>query len=183
MGQHHRPVAGRHRADDLIVLTNEVRIVIPGHPAPKGSLKCIGGRGGRGHVLIEDNTRTKDWRHTVAMWVRNKWPTHQHADQGQPVGAEITFTLPRPKGHYRTGKNAHLLRDTAPLHPVGHSTGDVDKLLRLALDALQDTDVLPDDCAVVETSARKAYPRPVTAPDQLDDVLGYPGIAIRLYPI
>lgn len=165
------------------MLTDEIRVAIPGHPAPKGSLKCIGGRGGRGHVLIEDNARTKDWRTAVAFWTRRTWPTDQHADPQQPLAAEITFTLPRPAGHYGSGRNAHQLKPSAPAHPVSHSTGDVDKLLRLVLDALQDTDVLPDDCAVIEVHTRKAYPRPPGTPDLPDDVLGYPGVVIRLYPI
>ena len=65
---------------------------------------------------------------------------------------------------------------------MSHSTGDLDKLVRLALDALQDTGVIPDDCAVVELTARKAYPHD-TGTKPLSDVLAYPGIVIRLYPI
>ena len=161
------------------MLDQEITITIPGHPAPKGSLKCIGGRGGRGHVLIEDNTRTKDWRKIVAYWCQKKWPPEQRADPGQPVGVEVTFTLPRPKGHYGTGRNAHTLKGSALTLPVGHSTGDVDKLLRLLLDALQDAGVLPDDCAVIETVARKTY---VDGPELVPDSLGYPGVLIRVFP-
>lgn len=161
-----------------MTLTTELVISIPGHPAPKGSMKCVG-RGGR-HQLVEDNKRTKEWRTTIALWVKRRWPEDQHADPKQPLGAEITFTLPRPKAHYRTGANAHLLRDAAPEHPVSHSAGDVDKLLRLALDALQDTDVLPDDCAVVEVTTRKSYP---AHDEDAYDVLTYPGVVIRLYPV
>jgi Holliday junction resolvase RusA-like endonuclease len=163
------------------VLTTELVVTIPGHPAPKGSLKCIGGRGGRGHVLIEDNARTKIWRSTVAGWLTRAVPERFNAEKGQPIGAEITFTLPRPRGHYGTGRNSDVLKPNAPRHPVSHTTGDVDKLLRLALDALQDTPILPDDCAVIEVHTSKAYPR--TAREAWGDVLGYPGVVIRLYPI
>lgn len=130
-------------------------------------------------MLIEDNRRTKDWRTVVALWVRRKWPKDANAAPGQPIGVEVTFTLPRPKAHYRTGRNAHMLRDAAPAWPTGHSTGDVDKLVRLVLDALQDTDALPDDCAVLEVTGRKAY---VGGVEQMPDQLGYPGVVIRLYP-
>jgi Holliday junction resolvase RusA-like endonuclease len=160
------------------MLTNELVITIPGNPAPKGSLKCIGKRGSRGHVLIEDNTRTKPWREHLVSWL-NKLT--QQAELGQPIGAEITFTLPRPAGHYGTGKNAKTVRPSAPTHPTGHQTGDVDKLLRLVLDALQDTDLLPDDCAVIEVTGRKAYPADDTAHHW--DVLPWPGVRIRLYPL
>ena len=159
------------------MLADELVISIPGEPIPKGSLKCVG-RDGH-HQLIEDNKRTKDWRKTVAFWVKRRW--HASAPKGQPLGAEVTFTLARPKSHYGTGRNEHLLKATAPAHPVSHSTGDVDKLLRLVLDAIQDTDVMPDDCAVVEATARKAYALDSSVP--WGDVLGYPGVVIRLYPI
>lgn len=166
------------------MLDHELYIVIPGRAAPKGSLKCVGGRGR--HQLVEDNARSKGWRETVAGWVRRKWPTEQRAAKGQPVGAEITFTLDRPKSHYGTGRNAGQIKSQhVDALPVGHGTGDVDKLLRLVLDALQDTDVLPDDCAVVEALARKAYVDPNAVVDGATDIpdrLHYPGVVIRLYP-
>lgn len=161
------------------MLDREIYISIPGHPAPKGSMKCIGGRGGKGHVLIEDNARTKDWRAVVAVWCRKKWPRDAYAAPGQPVGVEVTFTLPRPAGHYGTGRNAALVKGSAPTHPVGHNTGDLDKLTRLICDALQDAAVIPDDAAVIELVARKSY---VDGDPHVPDRLGYPGVVIRVYP-
>ena len=160
------------------MLTHELAIVIPGHPAPKGSLKCVGGRGR--HQLIEDNPRSTTWRTEVARWVKRKWPTEQRAVKGQPVGAEVTFTIERPKSHYGTGRNAHTLKPAyVDALPVGHTTGDVDKLLRLVLDALQDADLLDDDCAVIEATARKTY---VDGPPLVPDRLDHPGVLIRLFP-
>lgn len=159
------------------MLTTELIITIPGEAIPKGSLKCVGRNGH--HQLIEDNKRTKDWRATLVLWIKRKWPAH--ADRGQALGAEITFTLKRPASHYGTGRNAYLAKPSAPAHPVSHRAGDLDKLIRLVLDAIQDTDVLPDDSAVVEIQARKAYALDVSLP--WGDVLGYPGVVIRLYPI
>lgn len=159
-----------------MTLTTEQVISIPGWPAPKGSMKCIGGK--NRHQLIEDNKRSKPWRDVIALWIRRSW--HEQADPGQPVGVEVTFALPRPKGHYGTGANQGHVKASAPDHATSHSTGDVDKLARLALDAIQDTDVLPDDSQVVELLARKAY----LADDGPEgDVLHYPGVVIRLYPI
>lgn len=162
---------------------NQTRVVIPGNPAPKGSMKCVGQRGKAKHVLVEDNERTGPWRETVATWAGRKV---QPFTAGEPIGAEITFTLDRPKGHYGTGRNAKVLRPAAPVFPIGHNTGDVDKLLRLVLDALQDADVLPDDCQVIEATTRKVYvsPSPVDDPWSVAyDALGHPGVVIRLYPI
>lgn len=162
------------------MLDREITIAIPGHAAPKGSMKCVGGRGKVKHQLVEDNARSQPWRDLVAQAIRRHWPPDAYAERHQPVGAEVTVTLPRPAGHYGTGRNAGTLRPgIRGVYPVTRSAGDVDKLLRLILDAVQDTDVLPDDAAVCEATARKAY----VAPDGPDDVLGYPGVVIRLWPL
>lgn len=160
------------------MLTHEIRAVIPGTPAPKGSLKCIGGKG-RGHQLIEDNARTKPWREKLARLLRRSWPTDQHAEPKQPIGAEITISIDRTPSHRGTGRNAHVLKASAPSYPTGHNTGDVDKHARLTLDALQDAGILPDDCIVVDLHIRKAYVGCSSTPD----ALGHPGVVIRLFPI
>jgi Holliday junction resolvase RusA-like endonuclease len=162
------------------MIAREVVVTIGGTPVGKGSLKCVGTRGARQHVLVEDNPRTQAWRDEIARAMRAA--EFEVADQGQPIGIEISSTLPRPAGHYGTGRNSGGLRPSAPEHPVAHGTGDVDKLARLVLDALQDADVLADDAQVVEVLSRKAYP------DEgglvpLPDVLTHPGVRIRIYPI
>lgn len=163
-----------------MMLDQELYLAIPGEPKTKGSMKCIGQVGKRQHVIIEDHKSAKPWLDALTLWLRKKWQSA--AAKGQPLGAEATFTLPRPKAHYRTGRNATQLKPSAPAHPVGHNTGDVDKLLRVVLDALQKADVLPDDCAVLEVTARKAYVVPAGHHGP-PDALGYPGVVIRLYPI
>lgn len=55
----------------------------------------------------------------------------------------VTFHLPRPKGHYRTGANAHLLRDSAPEQPSVKP--DLDKLVRSTMDGLSEAGVWHDD--------------------------------------
>jgi crossover junction endodeoxyribonuclease RusA len=161
------------------VLTHEIRAVIPGHPAPKGSLKCVGGPKGRGHRLVEDNARTGPWREKIAGWLRKEWPADRRAADRQPVGAEVTVSIERPAGHYGTGRNAAVLKASAPRYPVSHATGDVDKHARLTLDALQDAGVLPDDCIVVELNVRKAYVGCPWTPD----ALGHAGVVIRVFPM
>lgn len=154
-----------------------VTITIPGNPAPKGSLKCVGRRGRVAHVLLEDNANAGPWRTTIAGWVTSKWPARQYADAGQAIAAEVRFTIDRPASHYGTGANRRVIKGSAPAWPVKRSAGDVDKLLRLILDALQDGDdpVLPDDAAVVEVATSKVY---VGTPYALD----WPGVRIRLRP-
>lgn len=168
-------------ADGLTVLTAEIRIVIPGTPAPKGSMKCVGARGGRGHQLVDQLKRTKPWQETIAAAVRREWPHNQHAHDHQPIGCEATITVPRPAYHYGTGKNARQVKSRyADVFPVEHGHGDTDKHSRSILDALQSTDVLPDDAQVVDLTAYKRFEEPQ---HPTGDVLPCPGVVIRLYPL
>jgi len=73
--------------------------------------------------------------------------------------------LKRPKGHYRTGRNSHLLRDSAPLYPAG--VPDLDKLCRAVLDGLTMGGAWKDDSQVINLHAVKKY--------------GVPGCRIEIY--
>lgn len=162
------------------MIVDEVVLTIGGTPVGKGSLKCVGRRGNRQHVLIEDNPRTEHWREEVARAARAA--EFEVAGRGQAVGVEITSTLARPAGHYGSGRNAKRVLPSAPEHPTAKGSGDVDKLARLVLDALEDADVLDNDAQVVEVLSRKSYPDDgVRLP--LPDTLDHPGVRIRIYPI
>jgi crossover junction endodeoxyribonuclease RusA len=136
----------------MTMLVEPVHLTIPGEPIPKGSLKCVG-RPGR-HQLVESNPRVAAWRRIVATAAA---AGGQRADHWQPVGVDVLFRIDRPTSHFGTGRNARRLRDAAPPFPVQHGTGDVDKLLRLVLDALQDGHLLHDDAQVVASYAAKMW--------------------------
>ena len=162
------------------MLRAEIVLTVPGHPAPKGSLRCVGGRGGRGHTLIEDNPRTKPWRDTITRLARR---ATQAAAKAQPVVVEATFTIPRPASHYRTGKHSETIRPAyVAALPTGRGSGDTDKLVRLVLDALQDAGILPDDAQVVEVVGRKAFTLDPGAAEMVPDAMATPGARIRVYP-
>jgi len=76
------------------------------------------------------------------------------------VQVSIEFIMPRPKSHFGTGKNAEILKNSAPFFCTSKTTGDVDKLTRSTLDALSVTSggtVLADDSLVVCLQALKRY--------------------------
>jgi len=82
---------------------------------------------------------------------------------GQPVltggvTLRVVFGFQRPKSHYRTGRNAHLLRDAAPEYPS--SKPDIDKCLRAVGDAVTQAGVWEDDARVVCVTAMKTYCQP-----------------------
>lgn len=82
-------------------------------------------------------------------WLNNHWSDEPLEG---PLRANLRFVLPRPKSHYRTGRNAHLVKDGAP----GYPHQDVDNFVKGALDVLNGV-VYQDDTQVVELQAIKEY--------------------------
>lgn len=122
------------------------RLRVDGTPAPKGSLKCIGGRGPIKHQLIEDDKTgdRKVWREKLTAAARalaGKLP--DQGDAGVIVG--VLALVERPASAARR------------LLPTTRSAGDSDKHARMTLDALDDADVFRDDSRVVLVLAAKAY--------------------------
>lgn len=99
-----------------------VRFFTAGNPAPEGSHKYVGHRGGR-PVVAHDNPRLAAWRTLVARDARNAaraagWDAHHDG----PVAVQAHFYLPRHK--------RPRFADHAATKP------DLDKLARAVGDAL-----------------------------------------------
>lgn len=104
-----------------------------GVPQPGGSKRgFVNPRTGR-VVIIEDTKHNKSWRESV---LQAAVPFAPSLPLRGPLCLYITFLMPRPKGHYRTGRQAHLLRESAPLFHT--SKPDATKLLRSTEEALAD---------------------------------------------
>lgn len=131
----------------------DLKIDVYGRPAPQGSKRHVG----RG-VMVESSRHVKPWRACVqaaAMEALNLERREGFPLAG-PLVVSMVFTVARPKGHYRTGRNAHLLREAAPERPA--VIPDLSKLLRSTEDALTDAGVWRDDALVVEYErAAKVY--------------------------
>ena len=157
-------------------LDHEYVFVVYGAPAPKGSLKCVG-RNGR-HQLVENSDRTTPWRNRVAGGARRITLSGFPG----PLGVEVTLTVDRPTSHYLVngGLSAEGRRRPYPSRRSQGLGGDVDKLARVVLDALEDAGTLTDDAQVVELIARKTFH---DGPGVLPDALDRPGARIRLYPL
>jgi crossover junction endodeoxyribonuclease RusA len=86
-----------------------------------------------------------------------------------PVSVRVTFAFPRPKSHFRTGKNAHLLRDDHPFYKQGKP--DTDKLQRAIGDSLTGV-VMRDDSQIVHWNVRKLYDDQAYADITIIDLTG-----------
>lgn len=121
-----------------------------GTPKPQGSKRHVG----NGVMVESGGEALRTWREDVkhaAHQVREHLP----GPLAGPLLIEVVFILARPKAHYRTGRNAHLLRDAAPDFPWRKP--DLDKLLRSTFDAITTAGLWVDDASAVTVNARKVY--------------------------
>ena len=146
-----------------------------GDPGPQGSKRHVGG--GR---MLESSALVKPWRDVVA-WraIEARAKLRGWTRLTGPVVLSLVFTLPRPKDHFGTGRNAGVLRTSAPARPDVRP--DLDKLARSTLDALKTGGIYRDDGQVVEfCRLAKFYS---TDHGQVLDVLDVPGCVIRVWAL
>jgi Holliday junction resolvase RusA-like endonuclease len=72
----------------------------------------------------------------------------------KPIKCILNFFCKRPKTHYKTGKNANILKDTSPKYNVNNK--DLDNMVKFVLDALNDK-LYVDDCQIIEIQCSKLY--------------------------
>jgi len=155
-----------------------IAITVYGTPGPQGSKRYVGSKNGGRGIMIESSKKVKPWREAVrgeAVLARQALgeTALERAPLDEPLFLRMVFTVARPRGHYRTGKNAHLLRDGAPARPSG--TPDLSKLARSTEDALTEAGIWRDDARVVEyLRLAKVYAN--EDPDALDA----PGVKIEV---
>ncbi len=124
---------------------------VNGLPKPMGSKRAFIA-GGKAHVTDANPKARRQWAALVtdAAVVRMN---DRDLFTG-PVAVTLHFYMPRPKGHYRSGKFASLLKPTAKSYH--DQKPDVDKLARGTLDAITGF-VYRDDSQVVDMVATKQW--------------------------
>jgi len=134
-------------------------ITVRGDPAPQGSKKFVGVRGGRG-VMVESSRRVKPWRQDV---VAAACESYSGPPLDGALALKMVFTLAKPT-------SAPKRRQTWP-----NKKPDVSKLARSTEDALVTAGIIADDARIVEyTRLAKVFPR--EDPDALDS----PGVKIEI---
>ena len=172
---------------DMKGYPEQITIAVWGNPAPQGSKRHVGNG-----VMVESSKAVKPWRQDVVAAAKQQMASCaaiSWSDTGKgyepfdgPLRVWMVFTFRRPKSHYRTGRNAHLLRDNAPVAPS--TIPDLSKICRATEDALTTAGVWADDARVAEY-ARLAKvwcaDYNATAHDKL--ALDSPGCLIVIEPI
>lgn len=118
----------------------EITFNVGGNPIPKGSMRHIG----NGRMV--DQTKVKPW---MSLIRKAAIEIAKGETISLPCSVEVEFRFARPV----SARNR--------LYPHLRSVGDIDKLSRAVLDALQgsktEVGVLTDDSLVVDLIARKRY--------------------------
>jgi len=120
-----------------------IAFTVIGVSVPQGSKNPWGG---------EANPKTRPWRATVSAAAADAMQGAPLLDG--PIELTVEFVFPRPKGHYGTGRNAAVLKASAPQYVT--RAPDVDKLARAIGDALSGI-VFRDDAQVADLYVRKVY--------------------------
>ena len=130
------------------------RFFVPGIPQPGGSKRGFIHRHTGRVVVVEDAKRNKDWR-TSVMQVAGEMLAG-HGQLTGPVRLDVTFIMPRPKGHFGRGRKAGVLKATAPTYHTVKP--DRTKLLRSTEDALTQCGMCwRDDTQIVTGQVTKIY--------------------------
>lgn len=144
-------------------------VEVAGTPAPQGSKRYVG----RGR-MIEMSKAAGPWREAVrAETQRVMSATGEVTAVAGPVTVSLVLLLPRPAGHYGTGRNAAVVRPGAPSYPAGRP--DIDKLIRAVLDGLTAAGAWNDDSQVVSLAAAKQYVSPGQPPGCVITIASPPG--------
>lgn len=106
------------------------------------------------HAGVYDPGTANAWKALVQLTL------HSWCDEkiSKPLRVTLNFFLPRPRSHYGTGRNAEVLKATAPSYHC--STPDIDNLEKAVYDALSSksgSGVWADDKQIVEAIITKSY--------------------------
>jgi Holliday junction resolvase RusA-like endonuclease len=137
--------------DEKVKMQKEITFFVQGVAAPGGSKKGFYIKSINRVVMAPDSKKTKPWMALVSACAKEAYsgPLLTGA-----IELSIQFRFCRPKGHYGTGRNAGILKASAPkYHTV---KPDCTKCLRSTEDAMTGI-IFRDDSQVVKHHTSKVY--------------------------
>jgi Holliday junction resolvase RusA-like endonuclease len=147
-----------------INVSRAIKINVRGLPHPQGSMRAHALPNGK--VAMRYPPAVYQWRSQVQQACADAMSIN--ADNGtygneiEPfkgaIELRLGFDLPRPQGHYGTGRNSSQLKPSAPSFPV--VIPDLDKLVRCICDAITDSGLWKDDSVVCAMHCAKRYANP-----------------------
>lgn len=126
-----------------------------GVPVPQGSKRAMRHSKTGKVVMFDDNDWLEGWRTLVGVKARAALLRAGGGPFDGPLDVRLGFYFPRPKSHFGTGRNAGLVKATAPEWHT--SKPDIDKLERAVFDALTIAGFWVDDSRPCRVSKGKKY--------------------------
>lgn len=130
---------------------------VMGTPIPQGSKRAwLNSASGKVMMTEASGAKHSTWRMEVTGQARQAMSNLGRFGDPfrEPISCSLTFQFHRPLSHYGTGRNAELVKATAPPYPV--KPPDLDKLTRAIWDSLTSV-VWVDDAQVVAATIRKQW--------------------------
>lgn len=109
-----------------------IAFFVPGSPQGKGDKIILGAKTDTPWLAEKNSGPKENWRGLAAVIARAARGPRPLFDEA--VRVTMTVLRLRPRGHFGSGKNAGLLKSSAPTFPT--SAPDLDKLQRSLGDAL-----------------------------------------------
>jgi Holliday junction resolvase RusA-like endonuclease len=143
-----------------------LHFTIYGTPQPAGSKRGFYNKNAGRVIITDDAKKSRPWKAQVSDAAQQAMTFTSELGEGTsgympllegPLALELVFYVPRPKGHYGSGRNAHKVRPSAPDFPAVKP--DVLKLARAVEDALSSI-VYRDDAQIVTEFLLKRYGEP-----------------------
>lgn len=133
---------------------------VDGRPRTKGSMKCVGQKGK--HVLIEDHKLSGPWKAEMVKVIREEILDYVLDLEGRdwtsyagPVEVRAVFFFKR-----ENDVRGHVIPSHQTPYPTTIGIGDLDKLGRNLLDALEESGLLVNDKNVCLMTAEKRWAAP-----------------------
>lgn len=140
-------------------MRSAVEFEVLGIPAPQGSKKFVGMRGGRG-IMVESSKGLRPWRDSVAAAARRVAEEVGMFDC--PLHLSVEFRFPMPKSRPKKVRDMGIaVKTTMP---------DLSKLVRGLEDGLQQGGLIRNDSLIWRDSSYKV------------EVIGWTGAIVRLSP-
>ena len=138
-------------------MAKEMHIVVPGKPIAKKRPRFFAKATPSGKIISgtykDDKEQTEEGKFLLSLTEQIK--NHNIEDfYGKPLFVEFTFVFVRPKSHFGSGKNANVLKPSAPYYHVVKP--DCDNAVKYCKDCMNKV-VYGDDSQVVGETAWKVY--------------------------
>jgi len=148
-----RPTDGTHTREGSLDMIIIGPFFVSGDPKPQPRPRAFARRMGNAiRAGVYESGGADGWKACVAVQANMFRP---QVPLSGALSVTLLFRMPRPKGHYGTGRNATVLKLASPLNH--ECKPDLDNLAKAVLDAMTVGGWWGDDCQITDLRVRKEW--------------------------